>query len=82
MVHLLTTRHCEIQTGTASLVTIPSQYVHAITESSTKAIEIWATEGVVAYAMNKQTTSNDAFLALPVDALGTCTVLATSDEFT
>ena len=49
---------------------VPSEFIMGVTEMSTKAIEIWATEGVVAYAMNKQSYSNDAFLVLPVDAIG------------
>ena len=49
---------------------VPSEFIMGITEMSTKAIEIWATEGVVAYAMNKQSYSNDAFLVLPSDAIG------------
>ena len=52
------------------LLTVPSGLITGARESSSKAIEIIATDEVVAYGVNKQRYSNDAFLALPVDALG------------
>ena len=52
-------------------VVIPVELLALTTELNTKAIEIRATEEVVAYGFNKQPYSNDGFLALPVDALGT-----------
>ena len=51
-------------------MTIPGELIAGVTEASTKAIEITATDEVVAYGVNRQTSSNDAFLALPVDAIG------------
>ena len=58
-------------------VVIPVELLALTTELNTKAIEIRATEEVVAYGFNKQPYSNDGFLALPVDALGTLRKLRT-----
>ena len=52
------------------MVTVPGTLITTQFERSSKAIEITATDEVVAYGINKQAYSNDAFLALPVDTLG------------
>ena len=57
--------------GHVHRVVIPAVLIGATTERNNKAIEIKATEEVVAYGFNKQPYSNDGFLALPVDNLGT-----------
>ena len=57
--------------GEVHFVVIPDEFISARTELNTRAIEIRATEEVVAYGFNKQPYSNDGFLALPVDSLGT-----------
>ena len=60
----------DLRLGTVEDVNVPQQFILDPSGSTSKSIEIWATEGVVAYGMNQQSFSNDAFLALPVDALG------------
>ena len=60
-----------LHVGQVHFIQIPWRLLAAMTELSTKAVEIRATEQVVVYGFNKQQYSNDGFLALPVDSLGT-----------
>ena len=59
-----------ITRGQVKHIVVPGGFRHVETEKSSKGIVITSDKEIVVYGVNKEKYSDDAYLALPTDALG------------